>query len=350
MNLQSVKPKNKIYFVIFGSLTNQTGTPLRIQNWIHAASQLEFSVKVLDLDHYSEEEIKAYLLSNLDKNDIVFTLNHIGIYKLKKIAKLRQAQIISDIHGLNSIELNRSVALSIKYKLLELWINLYIFVFGITTISVSKSIERKCILNARKKNFIVYGGLKKINGVPNTKFKFSRNSKYITYIGNNRSYQGVENLKLLFFQISSSLNFKFFLITVIENVATVYENHDKPYAFIVDKKNIEWIMVNSDILVVPRLKNKITKYSFPSKIFDYISSGTPILVSNNVEVLPEHLEKLLFRFDLIKTDSFKKNVNLILNESFSARKMRNELLENLRSSYTWEAQLLNILNSILEDS
>jgi hypothetical protein len=350
MNLQSIKRDIKIYFVIFGSLKNQTGTPLRMQNWIRAARQLGFSVRLLDLDSYSEAEMKAYLMGNLNKHDVIFTLNHIGIYKLKKIAKLCQVKIISDIHGLSSIELNKSATLKIKFKILEAWINMYILMGRITTISVSKSIVRKCLLNARKKNFIVYGGLKKINGAPTTKFKFSKNFRYITYIGNNRSYQGVSSLKSLFFQNSPSLNFRTFLITVIENVATVYENCKQPFSFIVSSENIEWIMVNSDILVVPRLKNKITKYSFPSKIFDYISSGTPTLVSNNVEVLPEDLEKLLFRFDLFKAGSFEKNVNYILSKSLLIRKKENELLKNLRLSYTWEVQLLNILNSVLEDS
>jgi len=349
MKLQSVKSKNTIYFVIFGSLKNQTGTPLRMQNWIGAARQLEYSVKVLDLDQYSEEGIKALLMSNLNQNDIIFTLNHIGVYKLKKIAKLCQVQLVADIHGLNSIELNKSITLRFRYKLLELWINLYIFVSRITTISVSKSIARKCFLNARRKNFVVYGGLKKINSTPNSNFKFSRNSKYITYIGNNHSYQGVESLKFLFFQNRTSINFKLSLIIVIGNIATVYENQDEPYTFVVDSKNIEWIMVNSDILVVPRLKNKITKYSFPSKIFDYMSSGAPILVSNNVEVLPEHLEKLLYRFDLMKPGSFETKVNLILGESLSVKKTRKELLKNLTPGYTWEVQLLNILKSVSEE-
>ena len=54
---------------------------------------------------HDRKEILNYLNSTVRKEDIIFTLNHYGVFKLRKLIKTVNPKIIVDIHGLQSIEI-----------------------------------------------------------------------------------------------------------------------------------------------------------------------------------------------------------------------------------------------------
>ena len=134
------------------------------------------------------------------------------------------------------------------------------------------------------------------------------------------------------------------LISLIHGELTIQKNLDLPKTYKVNSKIVDWLMIRSDILVVPRLESTISKYSFPSKIFDYISSGTPIVVSSAIEDLPVDLEQIIFRFNINDQLDLLTQITKILSNSKSLKTKNLSLLQSLYKEYNWDKLLTNILD------
>jgi hypothetical protein len=282
--------------VIFGSVEAVSGTPIRINRWIDALKQLNIPHEVITFDSMPEKEILNYLNSTVRKEDIIFTLNHYGVFKLRKLIKTVNPKIIVDIHGLQSIEISRDNLMKLKFKLLEYFVNFIILKNRITSITVCKQIARVNLLNLGKHNFVVQGGLNKLNPTKINELKINPTVQIITYIGNGREYQGihylVENITSSNFLKTNNAE----LFTLIDGTLTIYKYNLVQKISNINQHQSEWLMCNSNLLVIPRLETKISRYSFPSKVYDYLSSGTNIVASNAFEKLPKELEILINRF------------------------------------------------------
>jgi hypothetical protein len=200
------------------------------------------------------------------------------------------------------------------------------------------------LLNLRKNNFVVQGGLNKLNPVELNTLKINSAVNVITYIGNGREYQGIHFL----IDAVTSNNFlktnNAELFTLIDNTLTIYKHNSSQKISVIDQRQVEWLMCNSNLLVIPRQETKISNYSFPSKVFDYLSSGTTIIASNAFEKLPEDLEISINRFKVeTQSDIVDSLTNLLKNARFN--QCRNlDKFNDLYARYSWHAQLNQIMN------
>jgi len=116
-----------------------------------------------------------------------------------------------------------------------------------------------------------------------------------------------------------------------------------PKTYKVKSRIVDWLMIKSDVLVVPRLESTISKYSFPSKIFDYISSGTPVVLSSAIEDLPDDLEQMIFRFNINDQLNLLTQITKTLSNSKSLKTRNLRLIQPLYKEYSWDKLLINIL-------
>jgi hypothetical protein len=337
--------KKMLYFVVFGSVTGQTGTPIRIRRWIQAGEKNKFPLKVLTYDNFKEFEIINYLENNLRDGDTIFTFNHIGVYKLRKMLNNSKINIVVDIHGLQSVEMQKISVLKFKFLLMEILTNFYMLSNRITVVSVSNSILKRNLLNTKSVgSFVVPGGLRKVPKIKVSSIKLNPGYKYISYIGNDRSYQGYKYLESVITNSNIYKKNKVALVSLIHGELTIQKNLDLPITYKVNSRIVDWLMIKSDVLVVPRLESTISRYSFPSKIFDYISSGTPVVVSSAVEDLPDDLERIIFRFNINDQSDLLTQITKTLSNSKFLKTKNLSLIKSLYKEYNWDKLLINILD------
>jgi glycosyltransferase involved in cell wall biosynthesis len=192
----------------------------------------------------------------------------------------------------------------------------------------------------------VQGGLVKLNSKKTKELEIDLKVKTLTYVGNSREYQGICHLT----ERLTSDNFlkrnQMALLTIIDSTLTIYQHNSIQTVLDIDKYQTEWIMCNSDLLVIPRLESKISRFSFPSKVYDYLSSGTNIIASEAFEELPEELEHSLNRYRLSRENDIVKCVEEFLKTAKSNACKDIEIFEELYSRYSWEAQLKQILDTL----
>ena len=101
----------------------------------------------------------------------------------------------------------------------------------------------------------------------------------------------------------------------------LYNNNVKYMGYLSSDKIFE-IMKKSDLLINPRPSTlELAEYSFPSKTFEYMASGTPAIMCRLPSLTTEYLNHL-YIFEEETVDGFKKTLEnvLRLDESFLSKK------------------------------
>jgi glycosyltransferase involved in cell wall biosynthesis len=101
------------------------------------------------------------------------------------------------------------------------------------------------------------------------------------------------------------------------------------------------------LLVNPRpINHEFTKYSFPSKILEYMSSGTPVLTTKLAGIPPEYDDKLLYFED----DSYNGIMNgLVKYLNYSDDELfeiGNKSIEFIRVQKNNDTQISNLISRI----
>lgn len=96
---------------------------------------------------------------------------------------------------------------------------------------------------------------------------------------------------------------------------------------------------NSDLLILVRTDELLNQYGLPSKIIEYLSSGTPVL-SNKIASVPSELYKFLNFYEEVTEQEIAEKIKLLtVNSSNSSLKNRaNEAKKFINMNYTWRNQ------------
>ena len=201
------------------------------------------------------------------------------------------------------------------------------------------------------KNYItIDGGVDSQQIIPyhNTE-KVERN---ILYSGALTEYNGVENLlkamvELKDYNVVLDLYGTGELDELVTTFANKYKNiryHGKvPNEEVMRNQREAWLLIN------PRIINsQISKYSFPSKTFEYMLSGTPILTTKLSAYTWEYEDKMIF----IENDSESGLVKAITDVlSMDQKELNNFAYKAYRfvcSERTWEKQCKKIHDFLLD--
>jgi glycosyltransferase involved in cell wall biosynthesis len=184
------------------------------------------------------------------------------------------------------------------------------------------------IINTRNKPFIVIEGfadIKNCNIENNIRYK----EKICLYAGGLYEKYGIKTLTSAFQKIDDK-----------EYKLHFYGNGDMvDYIKCLKSENIKYMGVlknnemikketRATLLINPRFSdNDYTKYSFPSKNIEYMSTGTPVLTTKLLG-MPEEYYNFVYFFDLETVEGFKNTLNKVLSLSAKELHKKGKLSQN----------------------
>ena len=154
------------------------------------------------------------------------------------------------------------------------------------------------VIDYKKPNLIIEG-ISTINADFNKKIRNieKNNCINITYTGTLHEKFGIKKL-IEAFELLPSDKFKLNICGDGDSVEYVYEKSNKNkninYLGQINSKESIKLQENSDILINPRQNNeKFTRYSFPSKNMEYLSTGNP-LIAYKLDGIPDEYNDIIF--------------------------------------------------------
>ena len=138
--------------------------------------------------------------------------------------------------------------------------------------------------------------------------------KKIFYAGGRPSKDGIDLLIPAFKRIKND-NLQLNIYGNVPNVAIGpdSEDHRIIYHGLADNKTIVAEECSSYLLVNPRPTGEVyTKYSFPSKVMEYMATGVP-MVTTRLAGIPEEYYNYVFTFDSCDIDSYYHTLIKILS-------------------------------------
>jgi glycosyltransferase involved in cell wall biosynthesis len=204
---------------------------------------------------------------------------------------------------------------------------------------VNQKITRKYFANIGNKIFEVQGGTTTMDlrGI-DYKYDFG-------YAGNTRKYQGI-NFLLEAFDKLWQKGETFSVLIVSSGPFPDYEK--RPYLTVICRLNSEDALsriAQCRVLVVPRIKARENRYSFPSKVYDYLSTDSAILLSTEVPQLPFALESTVLRAHARESSDFGYS----LLQALSILKYRGRFERDFKEYYSWGAQFSEVVERAINE-
>ena len=209
---------------------------------------------------------------------------------------------------------------------------------------VSSSFLYKHVVKIKKNNiFIIRNGVD-LNHFKNKNFKNKKNKKIIGYFGAINDWFDEKVIELI---AKNNQNIEIILVGKIENkliekIAKKYNN----ISLLGEKKyqEIPEILNSFDICIIPFKLTKLIKATNPVKIYEYFTSGKPVITSKIPELLT--FKNQIYFYN--KKNILKK-IKLAINEkNDKLEKERKEIAKN----NSWKTRTIDfekIINSIKND-
>lgn len=247
--------------------------------------------------YHSLKIVSKYFLDVKDNNKYIIVYSpHVPLLKtacyLKKIdPSIKIILLLPDLPQFVSLSEKKSII----YKLLKPF---DIKMFYKYSIRFDKYIlltkEMNNIVNVKNKPSIV------VEGIVNTKTKSKKGSnslKIISYTGTLDKAYGINHLLNAFLKIEDK-NFRLIICGKgdSENYIKKCIMKDERISFLgqVSSEESKKIQINSTVLVNPRQNvGLFTKYSFPSKNLEYLSTGNPV-IAYKLDGIPGEYSNILF--------------------------------------------------------
>lgn len=171
------------------------------------------------------------------------------------------------------------------------------------------------VVNRKNKPNIVIEGIYKSNNYQNTKIE--KNRKVIAYAGTLNKEYGITNIIDVFQKINDT-EAELWLFgngnqrDFIENEA---ENNSKIKFFgFRPKEEVFSFLQKASLLVNLRDPEDIyTKYSFPSKMFEYMASGTPVFTTR-LDGIPQDYYEYVYSIDELNLEKISQEIYKIINQ------------------------------------
>ena len=169
------------------------------------------------------------------------------------------------------------------------------------------------------KPFCVVEGMIDVKDITNVNtISYKKKKKAILYTGTIEREFGLEKLVTEFMKnphlnielwICGEGSYKNELTKIIRN-----DNRIIFYGQLSNQKAMELQRI-AYILINPRSNDEYTKYSFPSKIFEYLKSGT-IILSQKLEGIPKEYYSYLFVYDENEINNMVEQIESIMEYSY----------------------------------
>ncbi len=178
----------------------------------------------------------------------------------------------------------------------------------------------------------------------------SSDIKTLLYTGTLQEFAGVTDL-VAAFKKTKSPNFRLVICGAggLQNMVMLASQEDPRiiYKGLVSREVAVTLQYNSTLLINPRKPNNdITKYSFPSKTMEYLSSGTPML-GYKLDGIPKEYYEHYYTIDELDVDSLTRRIQEVL--SMPERELKKKAADARRfvmQNKTAKAQIRKMLDFI----
>jgi len=148
-----------------------------------------------------------------------------------------------------------------------------------------------------KKYVVVEGGVEETDIIPIDKIK-KNTRKNLFYCGSLTPYNGIENLiKAMDQIIDLDIELHIYGNGILEKkvIEASQKNKKIKYFGKINNDDVRRLQSEAWLLINPRsIENPISKVTFPSKTFEYLLSGTPLLTTRLNGYTEEYQDKMLF--------------------------------------------------------
>ncbi len=284
------------------------------------------------------------------------TIEGLLISIIAKVLSNSKIPIVCDMHGpfipeiLNIWPKSNNLVSKFFLTFFEKFVYTFVDSFIVTSRGLKEYIENRLILNQSVHIFHDYVVLSEIpNRVKKSSQKKVNNN--LVYVGTLKDYQGIDILLRALLILKSKYNKIFNLIIVgdrglgkdfyVKRTDELGISNQVLFTGMVKHSQIWEYLYNADVVISPRLRNKITESGFVSQIPEYLAAGCVILATDISEC-----DKMLFNCGyLVEPNSEDALVNGIM-ECFADHKNWQEISINARlnaTKWSWEKHVDRLL-------
>lgn len=337
----------RVGFVFEGDLKASRGTPARIRNWINVASKkYEVSIYSPGIENYSNTILRSTVIELIENSDIVFFCNYNSIWKNRQLFQnSKHKTFVVDIHSLSSSEIKlKHPFIKLKEFIIENIARYIIVRNNIFVLSVNKKLFGLLLASFNRKK-IIQGAISTdlLNLGPREKSNVDkRQIVKLTYAGNLRQYQGIDFfIKLVKRAAFRNLPISFEIITLDQQKELEFSSKNLTIKFAQHQETYNIYLKKVTNFLVPRPSTRLTRITFPSKIYEHLSLvDSNIFVSNSVPKLPIELESYIVRYNPKDIDRL---LDLILKTAGNIFPEFNGTRFKVMSRHTWDVKFEEII-------
>lgn len=182
------------------------------------------------------------------------------------------------------------------------------------------------VVNKKNKPFII------IEGIADTNMKYKKNNsedkyreKVCIYAGGLYEKYGVKDLVKAFKQLKQdNIRLHIYGTGELEDYLNKINDNRIKYFGVVENEKIVEEEMKATLLINPRFsREEYTKYSFPSKNMEYMSTGTPVLTTK-LPGIPEEYYQYIYCIDDESVDGIKNALTNVLNRPIEELQKKGE--------------------------
>ena len=353
LSLPSDKAQSVHIFKMLDNLSNYSSNitlicPYKNINYTYKNIKKDYNLhnrKKFEISFLLKKSLKDNFLSRL-----IFSLKCIKLIKDKNSLIISRSIISSLVMSLFSIYHFLEIHQEIKgfSKFLFLRLNFFNSKYIIKTIFISKGIAY--FYKSKVKNYVI---LHDGSDIRDFKIKYNPNKKVknIYYFGSFYKGRGIEFLLKL---ASICPNFNFHLVGKRKETINDYSNNVKIYPFMKLKKVFSFLK-KADLLLMPyqkrvsissdNYKDNISNFMSPIKMFEYLSTGIPI-ISSEKKVLKEVLinkKNCILVKEYEKIIYWKRAINYISKKKILRKKISLNALQTAKK-FSWKKRAQKIFS------
>lgn len=246
--------------------------------------------------HYVPVSAGVIFISKILNIPVVLTITDLSSFSYSKSKKEK-------VRGLKKVIFNKYGKLA---ETLQNKFDSYVFF----------SEKMKDIIDVSNKDYLVIEGLFNPEGLDIEFEERKRNA--ITYAGTLDRLYGIETIIETFLQLQNK-NLDLWLIgkgDYEDEILKIADKHPnvKYFGFLQREEVFKLLKQSKLLLNLRDNKESYTKYSFPSKMFEYMVSGTPVFTTR-LEGIPGEYYNYIYSTNSNDIDSYVKEINNILDLS-----------------------------------
>lgn len=174
--------------------------------------------------------------------------------------------------------------------------------------------------------------------------------KFFLYSGTLDNRYGLKDLLDSYSKVPQENNVKLYICGEGPDKKTIIQaaknNHNIKYLGILPREEVLALQKKAILLINPRNdKNEFTKYSFPSKVLEYMSSGTPVLMYKLSGIPMEYFQYVYTIENNVNsfTEMLIKISNLDSDTLFEKGKLAKKFVEDYKNPVTQVEKILDYL-------